>query len=183
METTIERQVFVIEQCDMQHEKSRDKTDDMVDRLFVSYKNDVFRFALLLVGDYQLAEDVTQDVFIKALESLVNLRDRGKVKTWLLSITRNTALNLIRRRGFETAGEEEFFSGIPHTDASNLEFYDMLACLDRDGQQIVTLHIVNGLKHREIASVLDMQPAAVRKRYARALETIKNSLEGGGYYE
>jgi len=51
--------------------------------------------------------------------------------------------------------------------------------LDETEQQIVVLHIVNGLKHKEIAQILDMKPGTVRQRYARSLKLIKQTLIEG----
>lgn len=55
----------------------------------------------------------------------------------------------------------------------------MLDCLDETEQQIVVLHIVNGLKHKEIAQIMDMKPGTVRQRYARSLKLIKQTLIEG----
>ena len=148
--------------------------------LFRTYKDDVFRFALSFVKDVALAEDICQDVFL----SLVKLSQsgerivQGKVKSWLMTATRNTSLNLLKKRGFESATESDSLAlEATTTDTYDFEFFALLACLDDTDKQIVTLHIVNGLKHHETAQVLQLKAGTVRQRYARALSAIKTDME------
>jgi RNA polymerase sigma-70 factor (ECF subfamily) len=146
--------------------------------LFVKHKNDVFRFALTFVRDCSLAEDITQDVFVTLVQNRegANSPNPAKIKSWLMTCTKNTALNMIRKRSRE-AGESpenlENLESASTSDKSDLEFFAMLDCLDDTDRQIVTLHIVSGLKHHETARVLELKPGTVRQRYARALKSIK----------
>ena len=57
---------------------AKDNTVDSLDKLYETYKTDVFRFVLLLIKDYPLAQDVTQEVFLKVLQNSANLKDAKK---------------------------------------------------------------------------------------------------------
>jgi RNA polymerase sigma-70 factor (ECF subfamily) len=137
--------------------------------LFGAHKNDVFRFALSFVRDVHSAEDVTQDVFAALIQNQDSVNP-AKVKSWLMTCTKNTALNIIAKRSREAG---EIPDSAAYADKSDLEFFAMLDCLDDIDRQIITLHIVNGLKHHETARVLELKHGTVRQRYARALKSIK----------
>src|ERR687895_191308 len=78
------------------------------DEAFTLHHRAVFRAAYALVRDAGLAEDVTQEVFLKLYQHIGSLRDEEHVRPWLLRVAANTALNTIRSRGRAGAREEEF---------------------------------------------------------------------------
>jgi len=78
------------------------------DEAFTLHHRAVFRAAYALVRDSGLAEDVTQEVFLKLYQHIGSLKDEEHVRPWLLRVASNTALNTIRSRGRAGAREEEF---------------------------------------------------------------------------
>ena len=78
------------------------------DEAFTLHHRAVFRAAYALVRDAGLAEDVTQEVFLKLYQHIGSLKDEEHVRPWLLRVASNTALNAIRSRGRAGAREEEF---------------------------------------------------------------------------
>ncbi|MDT5261352.1 MAG: hypothetical protein QOC61_356 [Acidobacteriota bacterium] len=78
------------------------------DEAFTLHHRAVFRAAYALVRDAGLAEDVTQEVFLKLYEHMGSLHNEEHVRPWLLRVAANTALNTIRSRGRTGAREEEF---------------------------------------------------------------------------
>ncbi|MFJ6210919.1 RNA polymerase sigma factor [Lysinibacillus sp. NPDC092081] len=66
-----------------------------IERLYDCYHRDVYHFALYYTNCKQEAEDITQETFFKAMKKLDNLQDNDKVKTWIISIARNTAVEYI----------------------------------------------------------------------------------------
>src|SRR5215210_6945420 len=78
------------------------------DEAFTLHHRAVFRAAYALVRDSGLAEDVTQEVFLKLYQHIGSLKDEEHVRPWLLRVASNTALNTIRSRGRTGAREEEF---------------------------------------------------------------------------
>ena len=158
-------------------------------QIYETYKTDVFRFALSLTRHIDLSQDITQDVFVRLIDSADTIENTDKVKSWLLTTTKNAAINALRKRSFEAGETHETgaadFAAAPAGDSTSqpdiyqAEFFSMLDCLDAEDRQIVVLHIVNGLKHNEIASVFGLHPGAVRQRYTRALKRIRESLREG----
>jgi RNA polymerase sigma-70 factor (ECF subfamily) len=141
-----------------------------IEELFQQYKDDVFRFALSILRNVHLAEDVTSEVFL----SLMQTANVVKPKPWLMTAAKNAALNAIAKQRHDTDESELLTQGV--TDEYKIEFFAMLDCLDELDRQIVTLHIVNGLKHNETAKVLDMKAGTIRQRYTRALKTIGGNI-------
>lgn len=140
--------------------------------LFELYKTDVYRLSLLILRDLQLAQDITQEVFIKVKIHASEVRSEN-VKAWIMAITRNTAYNALNKQRREINKENDFFINIPDENHDSFEFYDLIAPLEKIDQEIITLYIVNGLKHKEIAGVVHLKESLVRKRYTRALKKLK----------
>lgn len=159
------------------YRKKCNSNDLNISQLFDTYKTDVFRFALSITRDVYLSEDITQDVFLKLIQNINQIEDAAKIKSWLLTTTKNLTLNIMRKRSFEMCETYESLS--VKEDNYQSDFFSMLDCLDETEQQIVVLHIVNGLKHKEIAQIMDMKPGTVRQRYARSLKLIKQTLIEG----
>jgi len=74
------------------------KDEDAYQALVDKYMLDVFRFSFSLVGQKELAEDITQDVFTKLWQKAQMWQPTASVKTWLLTIARNRAIDLLRRQ-------------------------------------------------------------------------------------
>ncbi len=69
-----------------------------IEQLYDAYHRDVYHFALYYTNSKQEAEDITQETFLKVLKQLRQLKDRNKIKTWILSIARNTAVDIHRKQ-------------------------------------------------------------------------------------
>lgn len=69
-----------------------------ITQLYDFYANDVYRFARLTLDDQSDAEDVVQEVFVRALRNWNRFRFTSSPKTWLLSITRNCVMDVLRKK-------------------------------------------------------------------------------------
>ena len=140
----------------------------------------IYLLAYSILGDTHAAEDVLQDTLVRISEGAHALREGGNAIAYILTVTRNLSIDALRKRRREIPHEEVLGAGnngsadIPPTPFSALE---ALSVLDEEERQIVTLKIEGGLKHREIAPMLDISQAACEKRYRRALEKLKSYYE------
>ena len=104
---------------------------------------------------------------------------------WLLTIARNLARMKLRQGARQAELSEEEWEAIP-ADSPSVTPEDRellqtaLAGLEDQERQVVLLHAVTGLKHREIAALLEMPLATVLSKYHRALKKLKNKLKGDG---
>jgi RNA polymerase sigma factor (sigma-70 family) len=149
------------------------------DEAFTLHHRAVFRAAYALVRDAGLAEDVTQEVFLKLYQHIGSLKDEGHVRPWLLRVASNTALNTIRSRGRAGAREEEFAAaavaggsepvGIEADYERRTEIEEARRALAsiKEPMRSCLLLKQQGLSYREIAQTLNVNEANVGSLIAR----------------
>jgi DNA-directed RNA polymerase specialized sigma24 family protein len=80
--------------------------DEAFHPIFTQHHRFVFRFLYGMVGDHGLAEELTQETFMRAYKNISTLRGESKISTWLCGIAKNVALNALRRRNREVSSVE-----------------------------------------------------------------------------
>lgn len=142
----------------------------------------VYSFALSMLKNREDAEDVLQDVYLSVHNSAHLYKPMGRPMEWLMTVTRNQCLSKLRERNRTSplGGEEtvDYFDAGEHDERIALN--EALGRLSDEERRIVVLHSAAGLKHREIAAVLDIPPSTVRSKYNRALKKLRNLLSEGG---
>lgn len=154
---------------------------DAFHQLYQETAQSVYGFALSIVKNKQDAEDILQETFIKIRENAARYKSRGKLMSWILTITRNLAMDRLRGYQRTTCCDEETLENMP--DFSNicdielrLTLQEAICILRDDERQILLLHAVSGLKHREIADLLNKPLASVLSRYHRSLKKLQHTL-------
>jgi RNA polymerase sigma-70 factor (ECF subfamily) len=149
------------------------------DEAFTLHHRAVFRAAYALVRDAGLAEDVTQEVFLKLYQHLGSLKNEEHVRPWLLRVASNTALNAIRSRGRAGAREEEFAAvatvggtgpvGIEADYERRTEIEEARRALAQIKEPMRSCLLLKqqGLSYREIAQALSINEANVGSLIAR----------------
>jgi RNA polymerase sigma-70 factor (ECF subfamily) len=152
-----------------------------LDLLYKNLKRPVFLLAFSILRDYALAEDVMQDTFLKVNEKAVTYNKGTNSKAWVLTIARNLSLNLLKKRSRETlnpdALEQDRSTDAGQEALNAMEFSRTLGQLEEPERTIVTLRIVCGLRHAEIAKIVGLSAGDTRVHYSRALKKLK------AYYE
>lgn len=156
---------------------------DAFQTLYQETARAVYGFALSIVKNKQDAEDILQDTFLKIRENAANYQSRGKMMAWILTITRNLAMEKLRsckRTSF--VGEEILENTLDFSNIDDVELRLILkeafCILSDEERQILVLHAVSGLKHREIAAMLGKPLATVLSRYRRSLKKLQQQLTG-----
>ena len=148
------------------------------DEAFTLHHRAVFRAAYALVRDSGLAEDVTQEVFLKLYQHMGSIQNEEHVRPWLLRVATNTALNTIRGRGRAGAREEEFSVaaavgappvGVEADYERRVEIEEARRALAevREPMRSCLLLKQQGLSYREIAQTLSINEANVGSLIAR----------------
>lgn len=156
---------------------------DALAALYCRTRAAVYAMALSLLKNAHDAQDLTQDTFVQVWERAPLYRPQGSPMAWLLTITRNLCKMRLRQSGRQTGLAEEEWDALPAED-NGLSLEDQqilqgaLSTLNDQERQVVLLHAVSGLKHREIASLLSLPLPTVLSKYHRALKKMKVSLEG-----
>ena len=156
--------------------------------LYEETKSSVYGFALSILKNPDDAEDVLQDCFVKIYGAAGDYKSQGKPLAWIFTITINLCLQLIRdKQKTADISEEDWEKFIGTSDhvsiEDNIVLTEVLKTLDEEDRQIVVLHAVSGMKHREIADFLKIPLSTVLSKYNRSLKKLNAKLTKGAGYE
>jgi RNA polymerase sigma-70 factor, ECF subfamily len=156
-----------------------------------AYEVPVFNYVLRLVGDRSLAEDLTQEVFLRVYQGLPKFSLRCRFTTWLFQVTKNRVLDelraLERRPRSVMALEDAPAFEVMDAPAERIEAIDAvwraINFLNIDLKMALLLRDVVGLSYTEIADSLEITLATVKWRIYKAREEVQLALarEGIGY--
>jgi RNA polymerase sigma-70 factor, ECF subfamily len=155
-----------------------------------AYQVPVFNYVLRLVGDRALAEDLTQEVFLRVFQGLPRFSLRSKFTTWLFQVTKNRVLDELR------AVERRPRAVVELDDAPSLEVLDApferieaidavwraVEQLNPDLKSALLLRDVVGLSYSEIADSLEITLATVKWRIYKAREDVQLALAREGIF-
>jgi len=151
--------------------------------LYEQLRVPVYKFALSIVKSPSTAEDVAQETFMRIRLNAHTYRSRQKARAWIFSIVHNLAVTELRRSA-RTVNLHEQVSALVSDDCIKVDetsaVTQLLDLLKSDEKQIVSLHVLAGLKHTEIAKALDLPYTQVRWKYAYAIKKLKKHLEKEG---
>jgi len=153
-----------------------------------AYETPVHNYVLRLTGDRTLAEDLTQEVFVRVFNGLPKFSLRCKFTTWLFQVTKNRVLDELRARERRPQGYVAF------DDIPPLETYDQpvertetidaiwraVQDLNPDLKMALLLRDVVGLPYNEIADSLEITLATVKWRIFKAREEVQLTLAREG---
>jgi RNA polymerase sigma-70 factor (ECF subfamily) len=138
---------------------------------------EVFRFAVHLTHDHALAEDVTQDTFLRAFRFIGGYRGGQRFGSWLFAIARNCAMDALRKRGRVATVSEPDVRATP--DASlRAELDAALEAISVDHRDAFLLVEVFGLSYQETADVLGVAVGTVKSRMFRARQALCRAIAG-----
>jgi RNA polymerase sigma-70 factor (ECF subfamily) len=148
-----------------------------------------FSLAYRMCGQRALAEEVVQEAFISLWRSKARYdRNRGSVRTWVLGIVHNRAIDALRRRSVRDRGrvdDEGITERLPSPDRTDVEVArreearevrDALDALPPDQCRVIELAYFGGLTHTEIAEMLDTPVGTIKGRMRLGLAKMKMTL-------
>jgi RNA polymerase sigma-70 factor, ECF subfamily len=156
--------------------------------LVVAYQTPVFNYVLRMVNDRALAEDLTQEIFLRVYQGLAGFSLRCRFTTWLFQVAKNRVLDELR------ALERKPQAHVNLDDLPPLEVVDApperveavdavwraVAALNADLKMALLLRDVVGLSYAEIADSLEITLATVKWRIFKAREEVQLSLAREG---
>lgn len=168
------------------------------DLLMSRYGDQVYRYALAMTGEAQLAEEVRQQVFVEAYRDLPRFAGRSPVRAWLLGIVRHRCLDALkatRRWGLRYKNElsrdhelddTELGDQLDRSRTARL-LADCLATLAPAAREAVVLRYQQELSYDEVAEITGDRPGTLQQRVSRALPVLRKCIEArlrpGGSYE
>lgn len=155
---------------------------DALERLYFLTKDVIYGYALSLLKNTHDAEDVLHDCFISVYQSAHRYVSCGKPMAWMFTIARNLCNSKLRTRSrFSDIPEEDwekFIQANDHVSISDkMVIEHCMNDLADDEREIVMLHALSGLKHREIAQLTDRPLSTILSKYHRALKKMRASLK------
>ena len=158
------------------------RPEDMSE-LYSLTRTAVYSLALSYLGNAHDAQDITQDTFVQVWERAGQYRPSGSPMGWLLTVCRNLALMRIRRADRHADLDDSGWDAIPAEEKGiSVEeralLQDALSLLDVNERRVVMLHAAAGMKHREIAALLEMPLPTVLSKYHRAIKKLRAFMKG-----
>ena len=166
--------------------------------LMSRYGDQVYRYAIAMTGEGQLAEEVRQQVFVEAYRDLPRFAGRAPVRAWLLGIVRHRCLDALkasRRWGLRYKNEPSLDHVLDETEVGDQIdrrrtarlLADCLATLAPAAREAVVLRYQQELSYDEVAEVTGERPGTLQQRVARALPVLQKCIEArlrpGGSHE
>lgn len=146
-----------------------------LESLYRQHSSGVYRFALSILRSPQDAEDVTQETFLRTVKDGSFRFRPGKERAFLYTVAKNLCYDILRDRSREPPATAE-----PSTEDSwDMEYLQLLSCLTDTERSIVTLKLIAGATHAEIAKILGISVSAAKKRYERAIAKVREACEEG----
>lgn len=170
--------------------------DQSLEAVMDQYGTDVWNYAYFLTKDTEMADDISQEVFIKCYKSIGSFKGRSTLKTWLLTITRNTTftyrrsryfhsrsfVELLRRQDTQTlvdqrakaaSAESEYLSR-EHVN----EIWDVIMQLPDKLREVLVLDLKFEMSVAEMSEMIGIPGGTVKSRLSRARTKVQAMLRG-----
>jgi RNA polymerase sigma-70 factor (ECF subfamily) len=154
------------------------------------YQNFVFTITLRYTNNREDAEEVAQDIFVKAYRSLADFRGASKFSTWLYTIVTTSCISFLRKKKLETHSldNEKVFEQVKNQDsgfdANQVEQKSKIASVNEaikllspDDAKIITLFYKGEQSLEEIGQIIGMEPNTVKVKLHRARQRLKEKME------
>ena len=142
--------------------------------LIERHKESMYKTAWIFLRNDQDAADAIQETILTCYEKIQTLKNPSAFKTWLLRILKNKCFDLLRQTA-KTESLDELPSPVHFHDPvfGEIEWKELLQCLDPISAEIIELHFFDDLTASEIAEVMDMNRNTVLTRLRRAKEKLR----------
>ena len=139
----------------------------------------IYRYLLRMTGSRDTAEELTQDVFLRAIQKAGAYEERSHERAWLFRIARNLRIDGVRRerRAPDVSSIADDEPSQSAQQALRLSLLEALAMVSDEEREAFVLAEVVGLSYAEIAGVCAATPAAIRSRIYRARMQLRAALD------
>ena len=169
-------------------EKAADGDLEAFGELYNIYLAPIYRYVSYQVRDKMTAEDIVEDVFVKAWKAIGTCKGKSQTfSAWLYRIAHNHVVNTLRRMNKRVSLESvemEIGTLIEVTNPEQeveaklvrQELSEAMTCLSQNQRQVIILKFIEGLDNREIAQILGKKEGAIRVLQMRALSRLRQEL-------
>jgi RNA polymerase sigma-70 factor (ECF subfamily) len=157
-------------------------------KLYSLYLNRIYRYALYQVRDKMTAEDITEEVFVKAWNAIGSCKGKGQTfLSWIYRIAHNHIINTLRnsQKCLSLEGDNIAEINNMQTDGNitleQQELMKAIAELPQIQRQVIILKFIDGFNNNEISKIIGKREGAIRVLQMRALTMLRQKLGGGRY--
>lgn len=169
-------------------ELAKQKDPGALSTLYNDFFQRIFRFIFLRVSHKETAEDLTEDVFIKAFEAIAKLEDPKLFQSWIYQIAKNKIIDHYRKSKVDIALEEvedilEYRDEIGFkidNDVAKSKIIETLNLLSKEQKQVISLKFFEDLDNTTIAKLLGKNEGTIRVIQHRALIRLKELINDPG---
>ncbi|NLK21987.1 MAG: sigma-70 family RNA polymerase sigma factor [Epulopiscium sp.] len=175
----------------------RTEKDELLDKWMNVYGAEVLRTAFFYVKDISIAEDMFQEVFLKAYKKMNTYRGEASIRTWILKITINQCKDYLKSNWFKRIllNWETKDYVLPEVDTTlnpesivlhheeRQELLEQVLKISLPLREVLILYYYHDLSQNEIADILKIPFGTVRSRLHRSKEVLKKQLKLGGDYD
>ncbi|WP_409273349.1 sigma-70 family RNA polymerase sigma factor [Neobacillus sp. SCS-31] len=168
-------------------------TAKVIEQLMDLYTDKVYLLAYSFVKDKGLAEDISQEVFLKVYKYLDRYRGESELGTWIYRITVNTSKDFLKKRSLkQLLFESRFFEGVKRTESTETSFFkadqneqllQTVLTLPVKYREVIVLYYFYDVPIHELAETLDLNTNTVKTRLSRGRDTLKRKLKAKGGVE
>ena len=149
------------------------------DQFYNETKKTVFFSIASIVKDDSIIDDLMQDTYVKFLENINKYQSRTNIKAFLSTIAHNLAINFYNKEK-RIVRNDEVFDYIPSKSTShsydNIKVLEILEGLDSLSKEIVIQHVINDLKFKDIARIVNKPLGTVLWIYNKAMKELKRKV-------
>ena len=172
--------------------KLKKKKKKAFDKLFCKYAGVVKAIAFRYVQDWQKADDIVQECFIKIYKKIEQYEGRGSFEGWIKRIAVNTALKYVKdlqksytldvddmqvaEEETEEVNNKNTKSLILNTDFSKEEILEVVASLPTGFRTVFSMYVLDGYQHKEIAEILGISESTSKTQLLRARKLLQKKL-------
>lgn len=150
---------------------------ELLQRNYLSVK----KYLVTVTLDHALADDLTQETMVRAIQRFRQFTGRSKFSTWLIAIATNLYLDVLRRRSREQRLQAAAVDDLVTTAAEPAEWQDLLTAMHRLPREVVLPIVLKhyyGYAYEDIAAVMGVPVGTVKSRIHNGMATIRKELTG-----
>ena len=154
----------------------------MIEHLWMTYHRQLLFFIRRRISDPSLADDILQEVFIKAYSKYEHLDDFEKAKAWLYQICRNAIIDHYRQSTFHESVELDGHAN--HLQSPNENSFEVSSCvlpkiftLPENYKEVIYLSEIKGMTQKQVAEKLNLSYTASKSRVQRGRKLLKEALK------
>lgn len=171
--------------------KKKTENELLSEKMLCAEYEAVYRYVLALCKNETMAEDITQDTFLKAMRSYEKFKGESSLYTWLCSIAKREFFNKIKKQSREIDMDESF--DVPDEKVDSLEnliqkkdtamyIHIVLHKMDEPYKEVFSLRVFGELSFSEIAKLFSKTESWARVTFHRARKQINEQLRKDGYF-